>query len=317
MSTISDEEIILAVKDYLLGADLDNITTKGMRNDIEKKFKCDLSSKKFFLKEILLKCMDELENNDDEEEVNNDNDNDTRETSLEKRKVSSGRNGFNALVQLSAALSEFMGKPFAQRTEVSKQVWIYIKANNLQNPKDKREILCDDKFRSLFKREKMGMFKMNKYLSEMMKNFEDLQDNTIAKEKSIKEEKLDYKSSDKKIKKRKLDSNEVDNSKSKKEKKVKKEKENGEEKISNPNNPFNKPMKLSSSLSSLIKSESESRPQVVKKLWEYIHSNNLQNPNDKRQIINDKSMEKVFKVKNMSMFEMNKLLSVHLTSIDE
>jgi upstream activation factor subunit UAF30 len=314
MSTPSDGEIVDAIREYLIGADLDNITTKGMRNDIEKKVNCDLSHKKEFLKETLLKCMDELENNEegDSDDDDDENDNDTRETSSKRR-----NNGFNKLLQLSNELSEFMGKPFAQRTEVSKEVWIYIKANNLQNPKDKREILCDDKFRSLFKREKMGMFKMNKYLSEMMKNFEDLQDNTIVKikekpikvENKIKEEKLDKKS-----KKRNLDSNEVDDIKSKKKKKVKKE--NGEKKEPNINNPFNKPMKLSSSLSSLIKSEIESRPQIVKKLWEYIHSNNLQNPNDKRQIINDKSMENIFKVKNMSMFEMNKLLSVHLTNIE-
>lgn len=58
-----------------------------------------------------------------------------------------------------------MNKEEAPRTEVVKFVWDYIKERNLQNPKNKREILCDDKLEVLFKRKKINMFQMTKALS--------------------------------------------------------------------------------------------------------------------------------------------------------
>ena len=45
------------------------------------------------------------------------------------------------------------------------KVWGYIKANNLQNPEDRREILADDKLREVFGKDKVTMFEMNKHLA--------------------------------------------------------------------------------------------------------------------------------------------------------
>lgn len=71
-------------------------------------------------------------------------------------------------MQLSDELTEFFEGVFElPRTEVTKRIWAYIKENDLQNPKDKREILCDKKLEKLFKRKKMNMFKMSKQLSEV------------------------------------------------------------------------------------------------------------------------------------------------------
>ena len=47
-------------------------------------------------------------------------------------------------------------------------MWDYIKSNNLQNPDNRREILCDDKLRALFNVDKVHMFTMNKVLSNHM-----------------------------------------------------------------------------------------------------------------------------------------------------
>ena len=46
---------------------------------------------------------------------------------------------------------------------------MYIKDNNLQNPHNKKEILCDDKLEKIFKRKKIDMFQMTKVLSTVMK----------------------------------------------------------------------------------------------------------------------------------------------------
>jgi upstream activation factor subunit UAF30 len=60
-----------------------------------------------------------------------------------------------------------MGCSSGVRTEVTKAVWKYIKEKELQDPSDKREILCDASLESLFRRKKVNMFKMTKYLSEV------------------------------------------------------------------------------------------------------------------------------------------------------
>jgi upstream activation factor subunit UAF30 len=60
-----------------------------------------------------------------------------------------------------------------------------------------------------------------------------------------------------------------------------------------------------------------SRPQVVKKLWEHIKANELQDPKDKRQIICDDTMSAIFKVNKVDMFQMNKLIGNHLYPIEE
>ena len=55
------------------------------------------------------------------------------------------------------------------------------------------------------------------------------------------------------------------------------------------------------------------RSQVVSKMWDYIRRNNLQNPNNKREIIADDKLRKIFGADRCSMFEMNKHLSRHLS----
>jgi len=53
--------------------------------------------------------------------------------------------------------------------------------------------------------------------------------------------------------------------------------------------------------------------QVVSKVWDHIRKNNLQNPQNKREILADDKLKKVFGGKDrVSMFEMNKHLSNHL-----
>ena len=51
------------------------------------------------------------------------------------------------------------------RGEVVNQVWAYIKANKLQNPKDGREIIADDKLLKVFGKKTVTMFEMNKHLA--------------------------------------------------------------------------------------------------------------------------------------------------------
>jgi len=76
---------------------------------------------------------------------------------------------------------------------------------------------------------------------------------------------------------------------------------------------FSKEYVLSEPLAVVIQVERLSRPQVVKKLWEYIKGNDLQNPSNKREIICDTSLRAVFGQDKIDMFKMNKVLGHHLT----
>jgi upstream activation factor subunit UAF30 len=69
----------------------------------------------------------------------------------------------------SPELAAVVGSAALPRTEVVSKVWDYIKANNLQNPENRREILVDDKLRKVFGKDKVTMFEMNKHLAQHLK----------------------------------------------------------------------------------------------------------------------------------------------------
>ncbi|KAK0625423.1 hypothetical protein B0T17DRAFT_617516 [Bombardia bombarda] len=80
---------------------------------------------------------------------------------------------------------------------------------------------------------------------------------------------------------------------------------------------FQKPFTLSYPLAELCGEQQLSRPQVVKKLWEYIKGNDLQDPSDRRQILCDEKMQAIFKQTRVDMFQMNKLLGHQLYPVEE
>ena len=74
-----------------------------------------------------------------------------------------------------------------------------------------------------------------------------------------------------------------------------------------------RPVKPSAELAAIVGSDPLPRSQVVSKVWDHIRRNNLQNPNNKREILADDKLKKVFGVDKCTMFEMNKHLSKHLS----
>ena len=78
-----------------------------------------------------------------------------------------------------------------------------------------------------------------------------------------------------------------------------------------------KPLTLSAELEAVIGAGPLPRGQVVKKLWEYIKKNNLQNPENKRNIFADDKLRPIFGKDEVTMFEMTKLVSGHLTDPDK
>ena len=72
------------------------------------------------------------------------------------------------------------------------------------------------------------------------------------------------------------------------------------------------PVTPSPELAEIVGKDALPRSEVVSKIWEYIKKHDLQNPQDKREILADAKLEKIFGKKKASMFEMNKHLSAHL-----
>ena len=69
----------------------------------------------------------------------------------------------------SEELAAVVGPSSLSRGEVVSKIWEYIRANNLQNPENRREILADDKLRKVFGKDKVTMFEMNKHLTQHLK----------------------------------------------------------------------------------------------------------------------------------------------------
>jgi chromatin remodeling complex protein RSC6 len=60
----------------------------------------------------------------------------------------------------SAALAAVVGSEPLPRTEVTKRLWDYIKTHNLQNPANKRNILCDASLKAVMGKDEVTMFEM-------------------------------------------------------------------------------------------------------------------------------------------------------------
>ena len=80
-----------------------------------------------------------------------------------------------------------------------------------------------------------------------------------------------------------------------------------------PNAAFMKAMTPSAELAAVVGDKALPRTEVTKKLWEYIKKNKLQDSVNKRNINADDKLKPVFGgKKQVSMFEMTKLVSAHL-----
>ena len=80
-----------------------------------------------------------------------------------------------------------------------------------------------------------------------------------------------------------------------------------------PNAAFMKPMNPSASLGAVVGAKAMPRTEVTKKIWDYIKKNKLQDSKNRRMINSDDKLREVFGgKKQVSMFEMTKLVNKHL-----
>jgi chromatin remodeling complex protein RSC6 len=79
------------------------------------------------------------------------------------------------------------------------------------------------------------------------------------------------------------------------------------------NAAFMKPLQPSEQLAKVVGSKAIPRTEVVKKLWQYIKKNDLQDKKNRRNINADANLKPIFGKGTVSMFEMTKLVSKHLS----
>ncbi|XP_026398144.1 upstream activation factor subunit spp27-like isoform X1 [Papaver somniferum] len=335
---VQDSELVERLREFLSVSDLNTTTTGMVRRKLEEDFGVDLSEKKAFIREqVDLYLQTQVEKNDDEEkeeEVDEEEEEEEEEPerrtssrnggTRKKKKVSKkandgekkrgGGGGFNKVCSLSPELQKIIGVPEMARTEVVKQLWAYIREKDLQDPKNKREILCDESLRDLFRVDSINMFQMNKVLSKHIWPLESDEATITPVKTEIKEQKR---------KQDKTESTVTPVKTEKKEQKRKQEKTEGSD-DSQPKDKrqklgFHAPLKLSDALVKFLGTgeTSLSRAEVIKKMWEYIKLNNLQDPSDKRQIICDDKLKELFNLETFTGFTVAKHLAVHFVKSEQ
>ncbi len=75
-------------------------------------------------------------------------------------------NALQKPVTLSGDLENVIGKGPMTRAQVTSKVWEYIKAHNLQDSKDKRQINPDAKLGAVIGKDQISMFKMTAAVSK-------------------------------------------------------------------------------------------------------------------------------------------------------
>jgi len=310
-SSMTDEELAAAVRKLVPTVDLQTTGVKKFIKLLEADLNMDLSERKAFIKAALTQAINEMDDDEEEEEEEEEDSNDEEEEEElpKKRKKSGGGGGFGGEKEISAELAKFFkvepGSKMA-RTAIVKELWVYIRENNLQNPADKREIILDKKMKRVFGCDTFTMFSMNKYVGAHVHPFKPVDltsksttPSSTKKKKAQREEEEPTTTSGGRIRiKRKAApvSRTTGSSATKKNKKT----------------GTQPPYRLSEELIAVVGEAILPRPQVVSKLWEYIKANNLQNPADKRQIVCDAKLKAVMKKDKVTMFNMNSFIGRHM-----
>ncbi|XP_071703029.1 uncharacterized protein [Rutidosis leptorrhynchoides] len=316
---VSDSDLISRLHEYLDTADLTTTTTATVRRQLEQDFEIDLTDKKAFIREqvdlylenkqqeevqkqeleeeIEAELEEEIEaeleeaETDDEIEDSNSKSGGSRKKGSKKedKEVKKKGGGFTKLCSLSPQLQQLTGVAELARTEVVKQLWSYIREHNLQDPANKRNIRCDGPFRELFGVDTIDMFQMNKALTKHIwpLNSDASPASAVPKEKKPKKE-------------REEDSDEP-------KRKEKRQKSAG------GSSGILALIPLSDALVKFLGTGENAlaRSDVVKRIWDYIKQNNLQDPSDKRRILCDEKLKELFDVETFVGFSVAKLLATH------
>ncbi|KAL2925057.1 Upstream activation factor subunit spp27 [Bienertia sinuspersici] len=328
---VSESELVNRLREILKTSDLNTTSAGAVRRQLESELGVQLSDRKKFISEQIDLILhsddingeqegdDDVDGNDeqeedeeqeDEDEVVKDEDEDEEEVSdedEEKAEVEASKNkkrkstGFTRLCSLSPQLQEFVGASEMARTEVVKKLWAYIREKDLQDPTNRRNIKCDSTLHSIFRVNTINMFQMNKSLSDHIWPLESpSQQPQLLQDSSPRSPPPEKKQKRQKVQ---------DTEKPKRKQKQKKGGLTG----------FLIPLQLSEPFVKFLGTGETtlSRSDAVKRIWDYIKQNQLQDPSDKRRILCDEKLKELFNVEFFNGFSVTKLLTAHLTKVEQ
>jgi upstream activation factor subunit UAF30 len=162
--TADHEKIQQTVSEILKNSNINELSIKDIKEQLSSKYEIDIKKNKQFIRETIEKQLAdsevpvEADGDDGELDAATGKRNTTAVTAKKRQSV------FSKPALLSPALAEFMGQQLAPRQEVVKFLWKYIKEHELQNPKDKRIVLFDEKLQKIFKKKSSHFMKLTKLL---------------------------------------------------------------------------------------------------------------------------------------------------------
>ncbi|EPS58295.1 hypothetical protein M569_16523 [Genlisea aurea] len=187
-----------------------------------------------------------------------------------KRRVGTG--GLSKPCGVSPELQTIVGQSTLTRTEIVKQLWAYIRKHKLQDPNNKRKIICNDELRLVFDTDCTDMFKMNKLLA---KHILPLGSSTEENSKKLKSEEALEESEDK------------------------------------SEDHLVVTVGISEALAGFFGCEDREMPQseVMRRMWDYIKVNQLEDPSNPTSISCDVKLEGLLGCKTVSPTDIPEMLS--------
>ncbi|KAK9268509.1 hypothetical protein L1049_000262 [Liquidambar formosana] len=187
-----------------------------------------------------------------------------------KAKRKGGPGGLNKVCGVSPELQAIVGQPALPRTEIVKQLWAYIRKNNLQDPSNKRKIICNDELRLVFETDCTDMFKMNKLLAKHIIPLEP------TKPSSAKKPKVEVESGTKST-------------------------ESGPSVL------------ISEALANFFGTDGREmlQSEVIRRVWEYIKVNHLEDPLNSMMILCDAKLQELFGCESISALGIPEMLAHH------
>lgn len=82
--------------------------------------------------------------------------------------------------------------------------------------------------------------------------------------------------------------------------------------MANPKSGLNKPCDLSEDMADFMGKDSASRAEITKKIWVHVKKHKLQDPDDKRTIIPDDTLEPILGKRPITMFKIGSKISEHI-----
>ncbi|KAL5700157.1 hypothetical protein ACHQM5_025640 [Ranunculus cassubicifolius] len=196
-----------------------------------------------------------------------------------------GPGGLNKVCGVSPELQAVVGEPALPRTQIVKQLWAYIRKHNLQDPSNKRKIICNDALRLVFETDCTDMFKMNKLLAKHIIPLDPTKDaGPDAKRLKIETESATE------------DTQAVS--------------EITTEATSESDSPT---VAISDALANLFATEEKEMTQseAVRRLWDYIKINQLEDELNPMTITCDSKLQQLFGSENVSALDIAELLMTH------